>query len=161
LNQWRSYRVPCSLGQEIFLRRQSTKTTEFEVKIGAKCGRIKNRTFTVVILFFFEGNKTYLALEMNFDNVVIVGGSNNAGVLERSPQPPEANGGFEQDPPMLRRYFTVFYFQKYAFLTYFSLNFCLKRVLNDCKKGAVASPRPAPWGACLHFPPTPLATPLN
>jgi len=25
-------RVPCALGQEIFLRPQSTKTTEFEVK---------------------------------------------------------------------------------------------------------------------------------
>jgi len=30
-------------------------------------------------LFFFEGNKLHLVLEMNFDKVVIVGGSNNAG----------------------------------------------------------------------------------
>jgi len=29
-------RVPCALGQEIFLRPLSTKTTEFEVKIGCK-----------------------------------------------------------------------------------------------------------------------------
>jgi len=28
--------VPCVLGQEVFLRPLSTKTTEFEVKIGAK-----------------------------------------------------------------------------------------------------------------------------
>jgi len=30
-----------------------------------KCGRSKNRTFTVVILFFFEGIKAHFALEMN------------------------------------------------------------------------------------------------
>jgi len=30
-----------------------------------KCGKSKNKTFTVVILFFFEGNKTHLAIEMN------------------------------------------------------------------------------------------------
>jgi len=29
-------RVPCALGQEIFFRPPSTKTTEFEVIIGAK-----------------------------------------------------------------------------------------------------------------------------
>jgi len=33
------------------------------------CGRSKSRTFTVVILFFFEGNKTHLALEMNLTNL--------------------------------------------------------------------------------------------
>jgi len=29
-------RLPCALGQEIFLHPPSTKTTEFEVKMGAK-----------------------------------------------------------------------------------------------------------------------------
>jgi len=53
-------------------------------------------------LFFFEGNKTHLVLEINFDKVVIVCESNNAGVWGRSPQPPEANGG------SLRRFFISF-----------------------------------------------------
>jgi len=35
------------------------------------CERSKNRTFSVVILFFSEGNKTHLALEMTFDRTVI------------------------------------------------------------------------------------------
>jgi len=43
-------------------------------------------------LFFFQGNKPHLVLEMNFDKVVIVSGSNNAVVWERSSQPPEAKG---------------------------------------------------------------------
>jgi len=37
-------------------------------------------------LFFFEGNKPYLVLKMNFDTVVIVGGNTNAGVWGRSPR---------------------------------------------------------------------------
>jgi len=44
-------------------------------------------------LFFFEGNNPYLVVEMNFDKVIIVGRSNNAGIWGRSPQLPEANGG--------------------------------------------------------------------
>jgi len=41
-------RVPCALEQEIFLRSQSTKATEFEVKIVAKAGEEgKSRKFTV------------------------------------------------------------------------------------------------------------------
>jgi len=59
--------------------------------------------------FFLQGNEPHLVLEMNFDKVVIVGESNNAGVWGRSPQQPEANGGSEADPPTLRRFFTSFY----------------------------------------------------
>jgi len=58
-------RVPCALGQEIFLLPPSTKTTEFELKIGAEVQRSKSRTSTVANLSFFKGNKTLLALETN------------------------------------------------------------------------------------------------
>jgi len=42
------------------------------------------------------------------DKVVIVDGSNNAVVLGRSLQPPEANGGLGADPPTLRRFLQFF-----------------------------------------------------
>jgi len=46
-----------------------------------KCRRSKSRTFTVVILFLFEGNKTHFSLKINStDKGVLVGRSNNAGV---------------------------------------------------------------------------------
>jgi len=46
-------RVPCALGQEIFLRLPSTKLTEFELKTYVqKCGRSKGRTFAVVTRFY-------------------------------------------------------------------------------------------------------------
>jgi len=39
-------RVPCALGQEIFLRPPLTKTTEFKTKNRCKkCERSKSRTF--------------------------------------------------------------------------------------------------------------------
>jgi len=50
-------RVLCGLGQEVFLRSSSTKSTEFEVKI-YRCGISKSRTFSVVVLFFFDGKNT-------------------------------------------------------------------------------------------------------
>jgi len=53
-------------GARNILAPSSTKTTKFEMKNQCKtCGRSKSTTFTVVILFFFEGNKTRLAQEMN------------------------------------------------------------------------------------------------
>jgi len=42
--------------------------------------------------------KGLLALEMNSDKVVIVRGSNNAGVCGPNPQPPEANGSLGSEP---------------------------------------------------------------
>jgi len=60
--QWRSEGA-LRPWQEIFLRPPSTKTSEFEMNNKCEsCGRSKSRTFTAVILFFFEGNKTHLAL---------------------------------------------------------------------------------------------------
>jgi len=43
------------------------------------CGRSENRTFAVIILFFFYRNKTHLALrnELQYDKVAIVGKSKN------------------------------------------------------------------------------------
>jgi len=43
-------RVPCALGQEIFLRSLPTNSTEFEVKNRCKSVEEKSRKFTVVIL---------------------------------------------------------------------------------------------------------------
>jgi len=58
-NQWRSYRAPCALGQETFLRPPpiNKKLQSLKWKIGAKYGRSKSN-FTVVILFIFEDSKT-------------------------------------------------------------------------------------------------------
>jgi len=59
-------RVLCALEQKIFLRPQSIKTTEFEIK--NSCKNLEDAN-----LFFSESNKPHLVLEMNFDKVVIVG----------------------------------------------------------------------------------------
>jgi len=40
-----------------------------------KCRRSKNRTFAVVILFFFEGNKTHFSARNELDKAAIVDGS--------------------------------------------------------------------------------------
>jgi len=64
-------RVPCALGQEIFLPPCQQKVQSLKWKLLAKIWKMQN--------FFFDGNKPRLVLEMNFDKVVIVGGSNNAG----------------------------------------------------------------------------------
>jgi len=48
-------------------------------------------------------------------NLKVIGtndGSNNLGVWRRSPQPPEANGGLGEEPPMLRRFSSLFIFLK-------------------------------------------------
>jgi len=59
-------RVPCALGQEIFLRPPSTKPAEFEVKIKYKSAEeAKAKHLLGVILLFFEGNETHLMLETN------------------------------------------------------------------------------------------------
>jgi len=73
------------------------------------------------------------------DKVVIVGGSNNAGIWGRSPR---RCGNFLQ----------FFIFKKYAFLSIFSAK---NAFINDCKKYAGA-----PQGACPLCP-TSLATPLG
>jgi len=71
------------------------KTTEFKMKNKCEsCRRSKSRTFTVVILFFFEGNKMHLALEINSTDLQESGG--------QSSQLPEANEGSEAEPPTLR-----------------------------------------------------------
>jgi len=107
-------------------------------------------------LFFFEGNKPHLVREMNFDKVAIVGGSNNAGVWGRSPQPPEANRGSGTEPLTLKRFFTSFSKKKIRILSILWSKFLLKmRIKNDCKKCAGARLR-ARATTC----PPPLATPL-
>jgi len=58
-------------------------------------------------LFFFQGNKPHLVLEMP------------------RPQPPAANGGSGAEPPTLKRVFTSFS-KKYAFLSKLWSNFLLK-----------------------------------
>jgi len=80
-------------------------------------------------------------MKQTIDKVVIAGGSYNAEVWGRSPQPPKDT----------KAIFTAF-FIKYAFLSIFWCKFLLKRVLNDCKKSAYAPLRPAPWGACSPSP---------
>jgi len=50
--------VPCALGQEIFLRPCQQKLQSLKLKIAAKISKMQN-------LFFVEGNKPHLVLEMN------------------------------------------------------------------------------------------------
>jgi len=57
------------------------------------CERSKSRTFAVVILSFFEGNKTLFSAKNELDKVVIVGRSNNAEAWRQSFQPLKENGG--------------------------------------------------------------------
>jgi len=66
-------------------------------------------------LLVFHGNKPHLVLEMNFDKVVIVGGSNNRGL---GAEPPAAGGQqvFGDGAPDVERFFTS-YSKKYAFLS--------------------------------------------
>jgi len=66
-----------------------------------------------------EDEKFVLFSKYNeLDKVVIVGGSNNARVWGRSPQPPKTNGGSE----------TFFSKKNTHFKAYFGVNFCLKCV---------------------------------
>jgi len=46
-------RVPCALGQEIFLRPLSTKTTEFEVKNRCKLEKKAEHLLELFSSFFF------------------------------------------------------------------------------------------------------------
>jgi len=63
-------------------------------------------------------------LETHFDKFTLVHESNNAGVLGRSTQPPEANRVSGAEPRALRRFYSLFSI-KYAILeAYFGLNFC-------------------------------------
>jgi len=57
--------VPCALEQEILLSPHQHKLQSLKWKLVQKWGRSKTRTMAVIILFFFEGNITYLVLEMN------------------------------------------------------------------------------------------------
>jgi len=79
------------------------------VKIGAKVW--KKQKFTAVI-FFFEGNKTHFSLNTNFDKVVTVGKSNNAGVWGRSPQRQTGVRERSHVEAIFR-----FFFNKYTFLS--------------------------------------------
>jgi len=59
-------RVSYALRQKVFLCSPSTNTTELEVKNRCKSAKEASRTFMVVILFCFKGDKTtQLALETN------------------------------------------------------------------------------------------------
>jgi len=71
------------------------------------CGRSKSRTFTVVILLFFEGNKTHFSVKNKLDRLAIVGKSNNV--------PTAAGGkrGFGGGVPDAEVIFT-FLFQKHT-----------------------------------------------
>jgi len=60
-------------------------------------------------LFFFEGNKPHLVLEMNFDSVVIASGSNDAGVWGQSSQPPGGHRGVEGGAPDAEAIFYIFF----------------------------------------------------
>jgi len=88
---------------------------------GAKVRKKQKQKFTAVILFFFEGNKTHLLLNMNFDKVVTVGKSNNARVWGRNFQLPEANEG----RATLRQFFIIFP-KKYTFLSILFYKFLFK-----------------------------------
>jgi len=74
-----------------------------------KSGKSKRKTFTVVILFFFDSNKTHLVLQKRTRQVVSAVGSNNAGVW----------GG----APDVATIFAVFL---NGFLSLFWSKFCLK-----------------------------------
>jgi len=95
-------RYPATWGNKYSCAPCLQNTQSLKWKSVNKCGRSKNRTVTVVILFFFEGNKTHFSARNKLGKAVIVGRSYNAGVS------PEANGGSGTEPPTLRRYFTVF-----------------------------------------------------
>jgi len=103
------------------LRPPPTKTTEFELKNRYKVERSKSRAFTVVILFFFYSNKNAISDRIELDKVVIVNGSNNAGVSE-----PSAAGGKRGFGGRILRHCGDFFFQKYAFLCIFWSKFPLK-----------------------------------
>jgi len=64
------------------------------------CRRSKNRTFTVVILFFFEGGINAFSARNELNKVIMVDGSSNAGVWGL--HPPEVTGGSEAKLPMLK-----------------------------------------------------------
>jgi len=55
---------------------------------------------------------------------------NKAGVWGQSPQPPEANGGLEAEPPTLRRFYSLFLKKKYAFFGIVWSTFCVFKWLN-------------------------------
>jgi len=69
----------------------------------------QKQTLTVVIFSSLrvQCNALFVRIELYSYNVVIAGGSNNAGV-GASPQLPEANGGSEAEPPTLRRFLQFF-----------------------------------------------------
>jgi len=69
--------------------------------------------------FALECNKTHFYSRRNeFDKVVIVRGSDNAGVWGWIPQPLKANRGSEAEHSTLRR-FLQFFFQKIRILSIF------------------------------------------
>jgi len=61
------------------------------------CGRSK--TFTVVILFLFEGESNAFSSRNKLDRLAIVSRSSYVGVWGRSPQLPEENGISGAEPP--------------------------------------------------------------
>jgi len=72
----------------------------------------RGRTLTVVILFFYESNKTNLALGQSCNS-------------RREQQ--HGNGGSTSEPSTLKRLYS--FFQKIR-IAYFGLDFYLKRVYN-------------------------------
>jgi len=72
-------RVSCGLGKKYSCVPCQQNLLSLKWKIEQKFGRSNNCSFLRVI-------KRILVLEMNCDKVIIAGGSNNAGVWERSPR---------------------------------------------------------------------------
>jgi len=74
---------------------------------------------------------------------------NNKGVWGQSPQPPEANGSSGAEPLTLRRFYSCFFFKKYAFLGVVWYKFRIFKWLNKVllrPQGALA-PLAMPLGA--------------
>jgi len=85
-------KVPCALGQEIFLRPRQQKLQSLKWKIGAKVWKKQKQNIYCSYFVPFYGYLSAFGAKHELDKVVIVGGSNNAGVWARIPQPPGANG---------------------------------------------------------------------
>jgi len=73
------------------------------------CGRSESKTFTVEMLFIFEGNKTHLRARNELGTVVIVGGSNIAEAWGQIPQPSGANVGSEAEPQPRGDFYSFFF----------------------------------------------------
>jgi len=115
--------------------------------------RKKQKQNIIVILFFFEGNKTHLALINELDRLAIVS-STDLQLTNLGEESPAAGGkwGFGADS---RRWgnFYIFILKNTHFWASFGLNFCLKRIFKWLQKMCWCTPKAEPRGACPHSPP--------